>query len=410
MHNPRKHQLGEVYTNLIEIPDDFGWIKSLDDFKEKQMNSSWKMTIKSENIYKNLCQLKDKIPDNIDPIQYLWNLHYNFDVSTNNMTNHMILLNILGFNFDSNYILNKIFSWPKKNTANLASALNINSPVEKNIKSTKSRSDDILVKVQAIKQKMIKYILEMSPSEFENICIMIYQRKHIRSSLTVQSLPSYSINNLVKHLFGRNETTYTKGIFWKIKLQIESDNINSRLHQKTTEDLVDKLYMKWIRLEDMENIPENNKIVSKDINSTLIQTVKKWEKTSTLRDITKKARKDISQDSKKWPCLHTDYRPLEKIGFTKKSCKFFFHYYPWISTKNILHILEKLKYNEYNIQWINKILIRKMLLSKTIDTPKRHSTYEAVKRNLENHSSYSHFFMELYKWSSEGKEFYKHIN
>ena len=66
----------------IKIPEEFKWVKNLDEFKEKNFNSkTWKFKNWAyTKVYKFLEKLENKVW--IDPILYLYHLYYVENLST----------------------------------------------------------------------------------------------------------------------------------------------------------------------------------------------------------------------------------------------------------------------------------------------------------------------------------------
>ena len=87
----RFDSLSNADFNPVEIiiPEDFSWIKNLDEFKNNFYNKNWKIRPQYVRIYNFLSRIQERISDWKDPIQYLYYLYYEIKLSTLDIENEL---------------------------------------------------------------------------------------------------------------------------------------------------------------------------------------------------------------------------------------------------------------------------------------------------------------------------------
>ena len=81
--------LAEINFNPEEIiiPDDFIWVRSLDEFKIKYSNKWWKLNHRYFRIYDFFSRIEEKYCKSKDPIKFLYYLYYDVKISTVDIEN-----------------------------------------------------------------------------------------------------------------------------------------------------------------------------------------------------------------------------------------------------------------------------------------------------------------------------------
>ena len=99
------------------------------------------------------------------------------------------------------------------------------------------------------------------------------------------------------------------------------------------------------------------------------------------------------------------YQPLIEQWFEIKSIKNILYYYKWIAVEDVLNILNKLEYNQVQINHLNTLFKRRKRI-------KRRQGWDEINRarnDWENIPEHRKFFTEMFARSTEGKSFYQHI-